>query len=373
LQRYCHTQSTDEIAEILLAIRGRYQELGVPDPEMIIVDNCCHVRQRITKVFPNTHIGLDIYHFMKRYLSAVAGGTKNSCYAAVAHDITLSVLKERAAESKTNIAVYRSKEEQAELLESAYQKWNRKGVWNTTGASVHAEQMKHVAKGCLTRTRQDVRSDGSRIEGSHKGWNSLQRSFASGLEVMTALGHDFVLRRNVRVGMSCNTNTPEASTLPLDFLISTDGSHHIQLRNHIATTYNDLIKRQQSRRGTSSISIPFQPQLCSAEMPEKFGLVYSNHASTFGGLFSFKKEDEEMELLEQIEMSEMEMEMGDSLLLLGKYKVAITKSEAKTVNIDSTETPKPSSSSTLTLISEKVTHVSVSFEFIHVSIESQIW
>ncbi|KAJ7659690.1 hypothetical protein DFH06DRAFT_935341, partial [Mycena polygramma] len=56
-------------------------------------------------------------------------------------------------------------------------------------------QMQHVRKGCLARPREDISSDGSRIEGSHKEWNSIQRSFASGLEMQTALGHDFVLHR----------------------------------------------------------------------------------------------------------------------------------------------------------------------------------
>ena len=62
-------------------------------------------------------------------------------------------------------------------------------------------------KGCLARLCQDVASDGSRIEGSHKGWNSIMRSFSNGLEVYTALAHDFVLHRNLRVAASHGNKT----------------------------------------------------------------------------------------------------------------------------------------------------------------------
>ena len=36
---------------------------------------------------------------------------------------------------------------------------------------MHADQLAHVKKGCLARSRDDVRTDGSRIEGSHAAWN----------------------------------------------------------------------------------------------------------------------------------------------------------------------------------------------------------
>ncbi|KAJ3744556.1 hypothetical protein EV360DRAFT_57566, partial [Lentinula raphanica] len=307
-QRFCHTQSAEEIAELLLPLRERYRELGAPAPEMIVVDNCCAVRAKILSVFPDTHVVLDVWHCLKRYLNAVIRGTKNPFYKAVAHDITSAILEKRATESPTGIAIYYPQTMQKIQLEAAYQKWVKKNVWNASGASVHAEQMKHVEKGCLSRTRQDIRSDGSRIEGSHKGWNSLQRSFASGLEVMTALGHDFVLRRNLRTGLKCSLNTAESSTLPLEFILSAEGSHHVHLRNKIATTYNSIAKE----RKVSPTVIP-QPELHTATAPETFGLVNSNHASTFGGLFMLKEEpdEDEMILLQDTEnMIEIEEPIG---------------------------------------------------------------
>ncbi|KAH9015176.1 hypothetical protein EDB84DRAFT_1634957 [Lactarius hengduanensis] len=58
--------------------------------------------------------------------------------------------------------------------------------------------MNHVWEGCLARERQSIHPDGSRVEGPHKGWNSLQHAQLSGLAVLVALGHDHVLRRNIR-------------------------------------------------------------------------------------------------------------------------------------------------------------------------------
>ena len=58
---------------------------------------------------------------------------------------------------------------------------------------VHANQLSHIQKGCLTRPRDNITTDGSHIEGTHKGWNSMMRLFASSLEVMNALRHNHVL------------------------------------------------------------------------------------------------------------------------------------------------------------------------------------
>ncbi|KAJ3966232.1 hypothetical protein EV361DRAFT_809407, partial [Lentinula raphanica] len=324
-KRFCQTQSPEEIAELLVPLRERYRELGAPDPEMIVVDNCCAVRAKIHTVFPQTHVVLDVWHCLKRYLNTVNRGTKNPCYKAVAHDITSAILKKRASESPTNIAIYHSQKDQITLLEAAYQKWADKNIWNASGASVHTEQMKHVRNGCLTRTRQDIRSDGSRIENSHKGWNSLQRSFASGLEVMTALGHDLIHRRNMRTGLNCSQHTPESSTLPLEFILSAEGSHHIHLRNKIAITYNSIIKERE----ISPTAIPFQPELPSTTTPETFGLINSDHAATFGGLFTLKEEsDEDEKLLLQdieppveIEEATVDNEIDESVALSKKPKM----------------------------------------------------
>ncbi|KAG2059579.1 hypothetical protein BDR06DRAFT_1066230, partial [Suillus hirtellus] len=134
---------------------------------------------------------------------------------------------------------------------------------------VHQEQLKHIQKGCLERSDQDIRSDGSRIEGTHKGWNSLQHAQPSGIVMLSALGHDFVLRRNIRVASSRRQMTP--------FVKFTHSSHHIQLSNHIARLYNGL--REKDTR-----LLPLLPELPDVDSGETFGLVASDNTTTFGGL-----------------------------------------------------------------------------------------
>jgi hypothetical protein len=141
---------------------------------------------------------------------------------------------------------------------------------------VYADQMTHVRKGCLTRKRQDVRSDGSRVEGSHKGWNSLQRAQPSGITVFITLGHDHVHRRNIRIATSGNKSSPFKC-----FDTSTFGSHHTRLVNHTSKLWNKL---RLSKHGGSSGLLAL-PELTLVTSGEKFGLINSENAATFGGLF----------------------------------------------------------------------------------------
>src|ERR1700733_14193866 len=99
--------------------------------------------------------------------------------------------------------------------------------------------MNHIRKGCLTRTRQDISTDGSRIEGSHKGWNSLQRSQPSGIEVFSALVHDFVLCCNLCVANLHGHNVS-------DFALATLVSHLVRLCHHIACLFNKLFDQQKN-------------------------------------------------------------------------------------------------------------------------------
>ena len=65
-QRYCQCQSAAEIREILDGIARRCDELGVLLLEMLVVDNCCHVRGNVTQAMPQICVLLDVYHFMMR-------------------------------------------------------------------------------------------------------------------------------------------------------------------------------------------------------------------------------------------------------------------------------------------------------------------
>ena len=161
---------------------------------------------------------------------------------------------------------------------------------------VHQEQLKHVRKGCLERCRQDIFSDGSRIEASHKGWNSLQNAQPSGITVLTALGHDFVLRRNICVTFANHAShgesrpALESSNSEALFLTLTSGSHHVGLIAAIATLHNQILGRTGRTCAGPTPAVASLPELPSVHSNEAFGLTTSNHTTTFGGLLQIKEE-----------------------------------------------------------------------------------
>lgn len=112
------------------------------------------------------------------------------------------------------------------------------------------------------------------------------RTYASGLENMLFLCRDFVLRRNIRIA----TRTEENRQLrPL--AASTFGSHHVTFVDFTNRFWNSLVT---SGRGIPKGSAyPLAPVLDDVPSGETFGLVKSESAATFGGLFDIKEEDEE--------------------------------------------------------------------------------
>ncbi|KAK6969492.1 hypothetical protein R3P38DRAFT_3500892 [Favolaschia claudopus] len=276
--RFCQSESTREIVELLEGLKRRFALLGVDDPEMVTVDNCCHVRSGILQVFPLIKVLLDVHHLLMRYGAVILNGTRNPRRAEVMKDLRNSIIKESA--NKDSPARYWTQSEQEARLSDAFTKWvTRGGVWSAAAHNVHNAQLSHVHRGCLARPRDDIASDGSRIEGSHKGWNSLQRSVASGLKLQTSLGHDFVLRRNIRVALDGKTKYDDP------FVKSTFGSHHIGLVDHNASLWNALL--------TPGGVLSQRPRLVDVPSEEKFGIVPSAHADTFDGLFLIKPEPED--------------------------------------------------------------------------------
>ncbi|KAI1783814.1 hypothetical protein LXA43DRAFT_902828 [Ganoderma leucocontextum] len=251
---------------MLLGFRERFDLHQVAYPEIVVADNCCYIKNAVLDVFPDTWMGLDVWHCIMRYMICVVGGTKNALRPAVAQDLRNAILK---APAKDRVpAVYRSQEDQEKRLEEVFEKWDRHGgIWTAAASKTHHEQLAHVRKGCLTRPRSDIPSDGSRIEGTHKGWNGLQRSFSSGLETMSGLCHDFVLRRNLR-----NELTRDNAT---KFSRSTYGSHHITLVNECAKLFNRLIEALRSKgpRYAPAADVSPLPVFATVDSKEFFGLI----------------------------------------------------------------------------------------------------
>lgn len=157
------------------------------------------------------------------------------------------------------------------------------GSADHSDVQTHLDQLEHVKKGCLARPRDDIRSDGSRIEGSHKGWNGLQRSHASGIETLTALSYDFVLRRNLRVELSGTGANPSP------FALSTYGSHHVHLVNACAKLWNKLLAPTDNKLPPSGLQ-PL-PELVPVNSGETFGLVKAGSAvMSYHNLVPIKEE-----------------------------------------------------------------------------------
>ncbi|RDX40485.1 hypothetical protein OH76DRAFT_1366168 [Lentinus brumalis] len=285
----CQSLSNAELGELLRGIKNRHECLDIPMPEMFIADNCCYVRGTIQSVFPGVHVALDVFHLLGRYLAVVHNGTKNPLRGAVAKDVVDAIVKNRAGEDGHKYARYRNRAEQEKRLNDVFDKWARKGsVWSVAAAKVHADQLNHVKKGCLERTREDLTCNGSRIEGSHKGWNSIMRSFPSGIVMFTSLGHDLVLRRNLRraMGLHLDPLPPEHLVHTAAFATSISGSHHVRLANNVHKLWNSL---------AAVAKRPSRPILRSVAVNETFGLVPSEYNATFGGLLQMPKEESDDE------------------------------------------------------------------------------
>lgn len=170
--RFCQTRTNAEITELLQGLKRHHDLLDVPQPKMMVADNCCQVRKAVTAAMPETDSKLDVWHFGARYIAAMLHSSKSPYRAAVAADIIGAILKKHAEHGQP--AEYWDREEQEQRLVVAFDKWADKGVWSAAAQKVHQEQLKHVRNGCLERNIKGIRANGSRIEGSHKGWNSLQ-------------------------------------------------------------------------------------------------------------------------------------------------------------------------------------------------------
>ena len=65
-QRLAQTNSPTEIQEALDSVNRRCDELGVERPVIVTADNCCHIRNSVSKSLPHAEVVLDVYHFLMR-------------------------------------------------------------------------------------------------------------------------------------------------------------------------------------------------------------------------------------------------------------------------------------------------------------------
>ncbi|PIL33226.1 hypothetical protein GSI_04676 [Ganoderma sinense ZZ0214-1] len=317
----CHSQSQMETQEMLAGIANQLEILELPPLEIMTADNCCQVRNSAQKVFPDIDVVQDVWHFLMQYVACIQDGTKNPYQGQVANDIVDAILKAKAANGVP--AIYRPQAEQEQRLVEVYNKWKEHGgMWTAVAEKVHAKQLTHVQKDCLTRPRDDIVTDSSRIEGSHKGWNSIMCAFASGLEVMNALGHDHILHHNVRIDMQDDSLDKSM------FMYHTYGSHHIRLMNACAKLWNTLVEAEK-KKGLKPANLRALPVFCPADSREKFALVKMS-----------------AETATQYSLTTIKQEPGDESLVLSSQDVLDPDRILKEIGIDPTLLNTPLESDT---------------------------
>lgn len=151
---------------------------------------------------------------------------------------------------------------------------------------IYKNQLEHVRKGCLARQHQDICTDGSRIESSHKSWNDIARTHPCGLVLFIACAHDFVLRRNIRIAYKLKKPV---------FLTATFGCHYIALCDRVARRWNVVSRRAHEVLANHPL-LPVALKLLEVQSKERLGLVNSAHTDTFGGLFEMKEEDVDVQV-----------------------------------------------------------------------------
>lgn len=153
-QCLCESQSPVEAADMLRGIVGRCGQLGKLVPSVIIVDNCCTVRNHLQAAIPSAVVCNNIFHIIvryvirltvrtmtksircPRYLAVITNGARNPHRLEVAKDISSTLLKSTASTSPEWLAEYRSPDEQEKGLDLAFKKWVPKGVWSPAASKV---------------------------------------------------------------------------------------------------------------------------------------------------------------------------------------------------------------------------------------------
>ncbi|KAG1736495.1 hypothetical protein EDB19DRAFT_1600825, partial [Suillus lakei] len=56
--------------ELLRGLKRHHDVLNLPQPKMMVADNCCHIHSAVTSAMPETEAKLDVWHFSARYVTS---------------------------------------------------------------------------------------------------------------------------------------------------------------------------------------------------------------------------------------------------------------------------------------------------------------
>jgi hypothetical protein len=119
-----------------LGLKQCYLAFGKMGPEIVTADNCCAVQATVKRVFPNTHVVEDIWHFVKqyvpehtighmrswcqnsfyRYTITLMNGANNPLHLEVKKSITSCLVSQTADKATNQIAIYCMQEDQEEWM-----------------------------------------------------------------------------------------------------------------------------------------------------------------------------------------------------------------------------------------------------------------
>ena len=74
-----------EIGEMLLGLKRRFELLNVDNPWAVVVDNCCHFRGAILKVFLEAAVLQDVWHVIMRYTPIYKLLIRHLCELTTSH------------------------------------------------------------------------------------------------------------------------------------------------------------------------------------------------------------------------------------------------------------------------------------------------
>ena len=166
-------------------------------------------------------------------------------------------------------------------------------------------------------------TDGSRTEGSHKGWNALQRTQPSGVEALTYMAADRVLRRNIRIEY--------ADATPYPFTPLTYGSHHVRLVDACTQLWNSLVQPKKGTNLPSADLVPV-PTLKPADRLECVDLVNANQDVTaYYTLVKDEAEDPLVDLTADADADRIVASLGLDPALLNKPLRGSARTSARAI------------------------------------------
>lgn len=147
--RLTKTTSFSEIEDLLQGIKKRL-ERNVENLNMICVDDCCHVRNKYNKIFPDTLVKLDLFHACQRVTKTVnkADAIGNSFM----HDFS-QVFRRDEDQGSTRLQNTPGVKQLEKNLNSFLERWMNvpNGPLGNLQTTREIESLRlHIQKGCLS-------------------------------------------------------------------------------------------------------------------------------------------------------------------------------------------------------------------------------